>query len=178
MATFQSAVQNTLLWEGGYSNDPNDSGGETYEGISRRNWPAWAGWASIDSAKSQPNFPHSLNSNSVLQGNVVDFYRQNYWKYDDILSQAVANKIFDLAVNVGQVHAHKIAQHTVNTLSPGTHLQEDGILGPASIAAINVLDGAMLVALRQSAVQYHQSIVASNPQDAEYLAGWIRRDES
>ena len=39
MADFQPALQTTLRFEGGYTNINADAGGETYCGISRRNWP-------------------------------------------------------------------------------------------------------------------------------------------
>lgn len=37
--TFYSAVSFTLKWEGGYSNNPADPGGETNFGISKRSYP-------------------------------------------------------------------------------------------------------------------------------------------
>ena len=36
---FEKAIKFTLKWEGGYSNDPNDPGGETNYGISKRSYP-------------------------------------------------------------------------------------------------------------------------------------------
>lgn len=41
MAEFNIAFQKTLTHEGGYVNDPEDSGGETYKGISRNNHKNW-----------------------------------------------------------------------------------------------------------------------------------------
>ncbi len=52
---FQKALAHTLEFEGGYANDPADSGGETFRGISRRNWPQWEGWPLIDQAKVKGN---------------------------------------------------------------------------------------------------------------------------
>lgn len=36
---FEKAIKFTLKWEDGYSNDPNDPGGETNYGISKRSYP-------------------------------------------------------------------------------------------------------------------------------------------
>jgi lysozyme family protein len=172
MASFQPAVQNTELWEGGYSNNPSDSGGETYRGISRANWPEWNGWVLVDQAKGQSGFPSSLDSNSGLQSLVVSFYQQNYWHYDGINDQLVADKIFDLAVNVGQRHAVMIAQMSVG-------VTQDGVYGPATEAAINATsNGSLLPLIRQNAEQYHEQIAATHPQDAMFLKGWLRRDSS
>ena len=39
MKDFDKALKFVLKWEGGYSNDPNDPGGETKYGISKRSYP-------------------------------------------------------------------------------------------------------------------------------------------
>ena len=172
MASYQQAVQNTELWEGGWSCNPSDSGGETYRGISRNNWPNWAGWPIVDALKASSLFPKSLDSDQELQGYVVNFYHTNFWNYDGINDQTVANKIFDLGVNVGKVHAVKIAQSAVG-------VPTDGHYGPNTEAAINsTSSGSLLSTIRSTAETYHQSIVQSHPQDAQFLAGWIRRDNS
>lgn len=172
MAQFEAAVENTLIWEGGYSNNPSDSGGETYRGISRVNWPNWNGWNYIDIERSDPHFPQCLDTNLGLQGNVIDFYRQNYWSYDAINSQAVANKIFDISVNVGKSHAGKIVQSAVG-------VPQDGVIGPNTIAAINATsNGSLLSKIVESAMAYHQTIVNTHPEDAVFLRGWIRRDQA
>jgi lysozyme family protein len=36
---FDKALSFVLSWEGGYSNDPDDPGGETNFGISKRSYP-------------------------------------------------------------------------------------------------------------------------------------------
>ena len=51
--SFKKALEHMLKFEGGYANDPNDSGGETFRGVSRRNWPKWPGWPLIDRAKAE-----------------------------------------------------------------------------------------------------------------------------
>jgi len=172
MALFPPAIANTELWEGGYVNNPLDSGGETYRGISRNNWGAWEGWMRIDLAKCLANFPKSLDTNSILQGMVVSFYQTNFWVYGEIDAQVIANKIFDLAVNVGKVHANKIAQIAVD-------VDPDGFFGPQTIIAINsTSSGSLLPKIISAAEEYHKAIVESHPQDAIFLKGWLRRDSA
>ena len=36
MANFQEALKKVLVYEGGYVNDKDDAGGETYKGITKR----------------------------------------------------------------------------------------------------------------------------------------------
>lgn len=56
MADFDKAYFRTCKFEGGYANDKNDSGGETYKGISRVHNPKWGGWKIIDSYKKKKIF--------------------------------------------------------------------------------------------------------------------------
>lgn len=168
MALFELAIGTTLLAEGGYSNNPSDAGGETYEGISRKNFPEWSGWKLID---AQPN-KRDLNSNPILQGLVVGFYRGNFWQFDGLNDQQLAGKIFDLSVNVGKVHGIKILQQTLG-------INADGIYGPATEQAGNShQNGSLVPLIRTAAENYHEQIVLTHPEDAQFLKGWLRRDAS
>ena len=103
MSDFKKAIAPVLAYEGGYVNDPDDNGGETYKGISRKFWPRWTGWAFIDNAKKQEGFPGSLNKISGLNDSVLAFYRENFWKPiggDNIEHSEVAGLILDSAVNL------------------------------------------------------------------------------
>lgn len=51
MADFKTAYKKIEAAEGGYCFDPDDAGGETYKGISRKANPNWDGWISIDAIK-------------------------------------------------------------------------------------------------------------------------------
>lgn len=53
MANFNEEFKKVILVEGGYVNDPDDAGGETYLGISRRYNPNSKIWNIIDNVKKQ-----------------------------------------------------------------------------------------------------------------------------
>lgn len=81
---FGNVLGHTLQFEGGYVNDPADSGGETFRGISRQSWPDWPGWKLIDQAKTAGlKSAQAINSrfadDSQMAGLVEDFYRKNFW---------------------------------------------------------------------------------------------------
>ena len=57
MASFGEAFEHTMGMEGGYANDPQDVGGETFMGVSRVYNPGWYGWTIIDGQKDEYNFP-------------------------------------------------------------------------------------------------------------------------
>ena len=56
MADFNQAFQLVIAHEGGYVNDPDDPGGETYKGVARKIHSKWEGWQNIDILKRQPDF--------------------------------------------------------------------------------------------------------------------------
>ena len=105
MANFDIAYKRTAKFEGGYVNDPDDKGGETYFGIARKSNPQWLGWKIIDAQKKLPNFPSNLTSVRYdLDTLEKNLYKVNYWDKvwgDKINNQKVANDMYDTAVNMG-----------------------------------------------------------------------------
>ena len=133
MANLKPALKATLGQEGIYSKDPDDTGGETFMGISRHNFPKWAGWSIIDAAKLKPGFPKILTSNVTLNSMVEQFYNTEFWLKiggDKLLNAKVAAQIFDSAVNMGIKAAIKMAQQSVG-------LSQTGVMDIATINALN-----------------------------------------
>lgn len=124
MAKFIDAYKKVLNNEGIYSNDPDDKGGETYKGISRKANPNWAGWISIDQIKKAhpTTFKSILKRTPELEKKVQDLYKDKYWdcfELDDVPNQMVAEQMFDTAVNCGQVAAIKFAQRVLDLRETG-----------------------------------------------------------
>ena len=59
-------IDMVLKHEGGYANVSGDLGGETYRGISRKNFPSWNGWEIVDEKKP-------LKYNQILKMMCVNF---------------------------------------------------------------------------------------------------------
>lgn len=116
MAKFDEEFDKVILAEGGYVNDPDDAGGETYLGISRKNNPKWVGWEVIDDIKKKygtKNITSRLKKDVALTNSAKLLYKQNYWdvlELDDIPSQGIAHQLFDTCVNCGKTTAIRIAQ--------------------------------------------------------------------
>lgn len=124
MAEFYRAYRKLEIAEGGYVNDPNDAGGETYKGVSRKANPNWIGWVMIDDIKKHhPNtFKSIIKSAPQVEKAVQDLYKKNYWDcfgLDDFKSQQVANELFDMCVNAGKKAAVKIAQRVIGDSQDG-----------------------------------------------------------
>ena len=127
MANYKEAISKVLKHEGGYVNDLADIGGETYKGISRKNWEVWSGWKIIDNSKSLANFPKCLYVNTLLNEYVVDFYKRNFWEPvggDNIKDQDIANMLVDAAVLEGIKPAVKRAQRIVGIGQTGVFSEE------------------------------------------------------
>lgn len=171
MSTFEAAYPTIQKNEGGYANDPDDLGGETYAGISRKNFSGWQGWALIDAAKTLPDFPLCLKKVASLPQLVEYFYRVNFWcqGYEQIADQGIATWMLDRAVNCGSRTANKMLQNCVDTIV-------DGMIGKQTIKAVNAADPAELqIKLTEQAQEYYRNIVAKNPKQAKFLNGWLAR---
>lgn len=124
MADFKTAYKKIEAAEGSYCFDPDDAGGETYKGISRRANPNWNGWISIDAIKKAhpTTFKSILKRTSELEKKVQDLYKDKYWdcfNLDDVPNQLVAEQMFDTAVNQGQTAAVKFAQRVLDLRETG-----------------------------------------------------------
>jgi lysozyme family protein len=172
MADFTQAFQLMIAHEGGYVNDPDDPGGETYKGVARKIFSKWDGWTKVDILKRQPGFPANLDKDTELQGAVSDFYRVNFWDKingDQITNQDVANSIFDFGVNAGVTTSASLAQMVIGVNS-------DGVIGPQSISGINNYDpNHFLASFTVAKIARYVNIVKKRPTSQKYFFGWVIR---
>lgn len=134
MADFKKAIDQLLKHEGGYVNDPEDSGGETFAGVSRRNNKNWDGWKIIDKYKETINpitekalLNKTLFSDKELMNLVYSVYKKNYWdcfNLDLVPSYKIAYMIFDTCVNMGKTVAIKCIQEVLNVEINGKFTEE------------------------------------------------------
>jgi lysozyme family protein len=172
MANFKTAFDLMIAHEGGYVNDPDDPGGETYKGVARKIFSKWDGWQTIDMLKRQAGFPANLDKDTELQLRVQMFYEINFWdkiKGDEIINQEVANSIFDFAVNAGVESSVLLAQLVVD-------INPDGVIGPNSIVRINAFDiDHFLAAFTVAKIARYVNIVKKRPTSRKYFYGWVCR---
>lgn len=172
MADFLKAFAQTMKSEGGYVNDPQDPGGETYKGIARKMHSKWEGWVLIDMMKSDRSFPGNLDHNERLQASIRTFYEVNYWdriRGDDIVNQDIADSVFDFAANAGVITSAKLAQITVNS-------EPDGVIGPVTLAKINADDPrAFLAVFAINKIARYVGICEKRSESRKYFYGWVKR---
>ena len=172
MATFLPALQKVLAHEGGYVNDPDDPGGETYKGVARAMHSKWSGWVRVDIAKNKSVFPANLEKDTELQNEVAQFYQVNFWdalSADNIESQLVADSIFDFAVNAGLKTSASLAQMVVEA-------ETDGVIGFESLEKINAFNPEhFLAAFTVAKIARYIAIIKKRPESKKYLYGWVSR---
>jgi len=163
---FSHALERVLFREGGYVNDPLDRGGETKFGISKRAYPG------LDVANL------SLKDARAI-------YKRDYWDrllLDEVEHPEIAEKIFDVAVNMGRGAAIVILQRALNLLAGTTGrsaLRVDGLMGPATLDAANHWCGkdpdALQEAVRGFRFMRYVEIVSKRPDQARFVRGWLKR---
>lgn len=181
--TFRIAFENTGGHEGGYVFRDDDRGGETYRGITRRWYPDWHGWATIDSVKDKS----TLNEILPLQDMVERFYLDEFWnkiKGNKLSDQDLANLLFDTAVHTGAPDANKYLQGALNFCNRNERLYKDlkvdGLIGFQSLSALDLIvkrsevwavTGYVLL-LRGEATLIDLRI---NPKQEINAVGWVKR---
>jgi lysozyme family protein len=160
MAIFDNQVMDLIIkWEGGYSDDPDDPGGETKYGITKRSYP-------------------NLDIKNLTVELAYEIYNRDFWKFyklSTINDQTVANKLMLALINMSPKYAIRGIQFAVSKASMPILI--DGILGDETIKAINYCNGSLLFMeyLRLSYVRIYQARVEENRKKEKYLFGWIRR---
>ena len=161
--------------EGGYWMDPDnlDSGGETYCGISRVNFPKWEGWKIIDKFKP-------LKRGQIIttvKDLVEQFYKDNFYdkcKIDDISNIYISSHLLDHSVNAGVSNGVKCLQKAISNL--GQSLDIDGKIGPTTIRLANLCNSKnLLQEFISQRKEYYQSIVDRKPSQSKFLKGWLNR---
>lgn len=181
MADFLIAYKLTAKIEGGYANDPDDNGGETYKGISRKNWPSWNGWKYIDLIKQRGKSATFINQEAAKTNNlqilVQEFYKANFWytlNLQWLNDQQLANNVYDFGVNAGTGAAAKRLQVAANEVCG--NLVVDGQIGSKTIAAVNKLDAKFVYdAFNNQRKSYYDNIIAKNPSQAKFKKSWYSR---
>jgi lysozyme family protein len=156
MADSKISIAKTLVHEGGYVNNPNDSGGATKYGITQADIP-------------------NVNIADITPEQATEYYIEHYWKnlYSEIDTQVVADKLFDMGVLFGVGTAVKLLQVVLSIIP------QDGVFGPHTLSATNLAEpNSLLNSYHAALVSHAVGIADAQPKDRVFLVGWIRRINS
>lgn len=146
-----------MKWEGGYVNNPNDPGGETKYGISKRAYP-------------------DLNISELTEDDAKEIYFSDYWVplKCDLIPLRIAVCLFDFGVNSGNKRAVMALQHCINSANPALHeniVQVDGSMGDNTVKFVNKFYAKGLVE------RYLLARIAflTRLNKKEFFYGWMKR---
>ena len=158
---FREAVAGVLADEGGAVHDPDDPGGETKYGISKRSYPA------VDIA-------------SLTKEQAIAIYHRDWWdaygleRLVAVDRPACAGKLLNLGVNMGMTHAVRCLQRAVRACQQP--VKEDGLLGTQTINALTYApEASVLAAFRSEAAGHYRLLMATVPKLRKYETGWLGR---
>jgi lysozyme family protein len=132
-----------------------------------------------------PDLPEEFFSGSAEDAlaEAEKIEEREYWgamRLAEVENQNVANKLFDMAVNMGVRQAAVYAQRAINTqVAVDARIAEDGVIGLKTLAAINSADPITYYQLlREFSAAYYRHLAAVNPALAVNLQGWMKRAEA
>tara|TARA_B100000941_G_C28440342_1_gene519278 strand:+ start:510 stop:1031 length:522 start_codon:yes stop_codon:yes gene_type:complete len=155
---FDKCLELILHHEGGYVNHPQDPGGETNLGVTKRVYEDFGGTKSMK---------------ELTVEDVTPIYKKNYWDRvkGDQLPVGLDLCLFDFGVNAGTGRAAKKLQAMIGTVV-------DGGIGPNTLAKLNdYLDVNDIEAVIHSYQQARQEYYESLSTFATFGRGWTRRNE-
>ena len=147
MNDFKKAVEFVLKHEGGYVNDPQDAGGETKFGISKRAYP-------------------NLDIKNLTRDQAIEIYKRDYWdKLPNTLPAAVHCVLFDCAVNAGIGRALRILQAAIK-------VGQDGKWGGLSQSALTKLNqNEVLLRFSTERIMFYSVLSTFS----RFGKGWVNR---
>lgn len=152
--------------EGGYVNDPSDSGGETNFGIT------------VGVARA---FGYHGPMDGMPRATAYRVYTSKYWdsvRADD-MPGGVAAEVVDTGVNCGTNRAGKFLQRALNVLTPGKALAVDGVIGSGTIRRLNEYlakrDEATLVKMLNCLQgAFYVELAERREKDERFIYGWFK----
>ena len=159
---FEDCLARILKHEGGYVNDPLDSGGRTNLGVTQRVWEEFVGHPVTEA-----------DMKALTPEKIAPMYKLKYWNpsYCEVLPKGLDYVVFDFAVNAGTGRSVKTLQQAIGCVA-------DGVIGPKTMAAINDANPKDLITKFSDArADFYQGIVARKPDQARFIKGWLNRVE-
>jgi lysozyme family protein len=151
--SFKECLNIVLKSEGGWVNNPNDPGGETNLGVTKRVWEEYVGHP-VESLKK------------LTKEDVAPLYELKYWRpcYGEVLPRGLDLLSFSMGVNAGPGRSVKLLQQSIGCVP-------DGVIGPKTRELISASNSATLIAkFSEARRDYYRSL--NKPM---FEKGWLSR---
>ena len=159
-SNFAACLKFVLEDEGGYSNDPSDSGGATDHGITQRELTAWC----------QLHGSPAIDVRQMTDATIQTIYQQQYWQPNcDPLPKGTDYITFDMNVNMGPTQGTRLLQRALK-------VSADGHFGVVTMAAAMAADPNVLIpAVSDEKIAFYKELEREQPKDVKFDRGWMNR---
>jgi lysozyme family protein len=173
-ARFTKISATILRHEGGFVNDPNDSGGATNKGIA---WNTWQAYAKEDLGME----PTLENLKAITDDQARVIYLNRYWQpqgFCDIMNERVALMIYDWTITSGGAvnEVKKVLNASfANTLKSGSQITTE------MTSAINSIENQddLTDKIADSRKKYYTALAykadGKPSKNHKFLKGWLSR---
>ena len=165
-----------------------------FEFVLQHEDPACSGKVTVDAggrtrfgiaARFHPDLPQEFFAGPVEDAlaEAERIEEREYWepmRLAEVGNQNLANKLFDMGVNMGVRQATVYAQRAANALlERDARLAEDAVIGAKTLAAINAVKPIEFYQLLcELSAGHYRHLATVNPAQAENLKGWLKRAEA
>lgn len=160
MADYKKLIPIIKKWEGGWANDPDDSGGCTMMGVTIGTYQRYYG-----KDKTCDDLKH------ITEEEWEHIFKNGYWDRmwgDEIENQSIANLVTDMAWGSGSVNAIKHIQRALR-------VDVDGKMGPQTLAALNNENAKATFKTLWDMRREWFNKIALKGNNKKFLKGWLRR---
>jgi lysozyme family protein len=147
---FERCIPIVLKHEGGYVNHPNDPGGETNYGISKRSFP-------------------NEDIKNLTVNRAKEIYKEYYWDkmgVEGLEDLELCLHVFDHGINAGPKISIKMLQQLAG-------VNDDGVIGPITLEAVNSKD--LLDSFAKARVKFYIRLATKRAKLKVFLQGWLNR---
>lgn len=168
---FKHCVEKVFSFEGGYSNDRDDPGGETHWGIT---------------IKTARRAGYTKPMKMMTREEAETIYKKLYWdtlRLDDVIDRDVCLEMFDTGVNMGQSWPVRFVQRALNGLNNEgkrwNDIAVDGRIGPTTVTTLNSalthtdMKECILKAMNGLQTARYIELSEKREKNEKYLKGWL-----
>lgn len=157
---FKEALKEVVLVEGGYSNHPDDKGGETMYGITKQ--------------KAREN-GYTGPMKDLPMEIVEKIYKKDFWRNEfDEFNIEIAKFLFDMNVNHGYKGMSTILQKSINLLTR-ENINVDGIAGKITYSrALKLNQERLFIMLFSYRCKFFIDIAEKNESQESFIFGWLK----
>lgn len=169
----EKIIDEIIRVEGGFVDDPSDSGGATNYGITEA------------VARS---FGYEGHMRDLPRETAYDIYVAKYW--DSVrgnglsaLSESVAEEVVDTGVNMGVNRASKFLQRSLNVLNNREKyypdIMVDGVIGPGTISTLEIFlfkrkEETLVKMLNCLQGAFYVELAERREKDERFISGWFK----